>query len=100
MASLNKSHLFKALQLEILEEIKTEKKIKKKYRHSCGKRTSNIIITTCCSLTCCLPCIVWDTFCSCLSCFCKSNPVRYGAGYMFIDKMCSSTFEDLSISIT
>lgn len=81
----------------MLQEIQTTGKVQPKYLHPTLKRCCATTTTVCCLTTFCLPCVLWDTLCCCLSVCFRKNPCRWGASYQFADKMYETTHLDTRV---
>ena len=90
-----KAVVWREVFMAILQEILVGKGVVKKYKHSLGARIGAVLTTGCIAATCCVPCIVWDCLCCCVTaCVCKSNPFKWGVGFQFLDSAWSDTFYD------
>lgn len=89
------SHKWKEAQLQILTDIQTLGHVKPQYKLGAFKRMQNVLATTLCCGTICLPCVTWDTVCCCLSTFClKENPCKWGCTFKIAADSCAKTFAD------
>lgn len=90
-----KAVIWKELFTTILKEIVSGQGIVKKYKRGVGARIGAVVMTGCCMVTCCSPCILWDCLCCCMTaCICKANPFKWGMGFKFVEESCNDTFYD------
>lgn len=80
--------------LDMLQEVKSKGSVQSKYKFNAPCRVYGVLGTTTISLTCCLPCLIWDASCACFSMCVDKNPFRFGCAIEFIDDSCTNTFQD------
>jgi hypothetical protein len=85
--------LWHRYRMEILNEIRYYGKIQNPYTYGTSKKIIRVIVIGACAVTCCSPCIVWDSICCSLSYCMKNNSCKWGYGYKIIGESCKDTFE-------
>ena len=88
------SETWRQIYMDKLDDVLTSGDAKPKYKNNKCQRAYNVIVITCCATTICVPIIVYDSLCCCLSLFCHKNPFRSGCSFEYIVDSCDKTFED------